>query len=210
VIGYLRGQIKERSEEAITLDVQGVGYELHCSTNTLDDLFELENAAGDVQLWVQTHVREDAITLFGFSTSLEKRMFLSLLKVNGVGPKMALKILSGARLEQLSNMIEAGDVKSLSNLPKVGKKTAEQLILALKGKLVLAPESEPKKGSGKRAASQQPALPRFTGARADVLSALVNLGFRLQDAERVVADLPEDIEIQQGVRQGLQALSGSF
>jgi Holliday junction DNA helicase RuvA len=210
LIGYLRGRVRinsaDHAENAIVLDVSGVGYELNCSLNTLDELLQQSE---DVEVFVQTMLREDSLNLFGFSTQLEKRMFNSLLKVNGVGPKMAIKILSAARMDDLAQMIEAGDVKALSNLPKVGKKTAEQLILSLKGKLVLASDAtaqDPKsQGKGK------PVLQaRFNGTRADILSALVNLGFRLQDAEKVVGDLPNEIELQQGIRQGLQALSGSF
>ncbi len=201
MIGFLAGRIIDRHEEGCVLDVNGVGYELSCSVTTLDDTL----ASDDVRLWVHTAVREDAITLYGFSSLVEKQMFLSLLKVNGVGPKMAVKILSAAPTDHLSQMIEAGDVKALSGLPKVGKKTAEQLILSLKGKLVVSAEPAPLK---KKAAGV--VAPRFTGARADVLSALVNLGFRLPDAERVVGDLPEDVDVQTGVRSGLQALSGGF
>lgn len=204
MIGFLNGQIVDRHEEGIVLDVQGVGYELTCSLNSLAELA----LASEARVWVHTHVREDAITLFGFTTQLEKRMFLSLLKVNGVGPKMAIKILSAASIDQLSSMIEAGDVKSLSNLPKVGKKTAEQLILSLKGKLVLHPGAQAATPVPKKGAVVAP--PKFTGTRADVLSALVNLGFKLPDAEKAVGDLPEDVEIQDGVRRGLQALSGGF
>ena len=209
MIGFLRGRIAGRDEESLTIDVGGVGYELQCSSNTLADSFALEGAeSGEVQLWVHTHLREDALLLFGFATPLEKRIFLSLLKVNGVGPKMAIKILSGATPGQLAEMIETGDVKSLSNLPKVGKKTAEQLVLTLKGKLVLEPD-----GQGKRPAKAQPAAgasaARYSGARGEILSALVNLGFRLQDAERVVSEFPETIDLQQGVRKGLQALTGA-
>lgn len=203
MIGFLAGKIIDRHEDGCVLDVNGVGYELSCSTTTLDDTL----SSDDVRLWVHTAVREDAITLYGFSTATEKQMFLSLLKVNGVGPKMAIKILSAAPIAHLSQMIEAGDVKALSGLPKVGKKTAEQLILSLKGKLVVASEA------GAAAVKKKPVsalAPRFTGARADVLSALVNLGFRLPDAERVVGDLPDDIDVQAGVRSGLQALSGGF
>lgn len=198
MIGYVKGRIVERGEEAIILDVNGVGYELQCSLNTLDQVLDRD----EVQLWVHTQVREDAITLFGFATQIEKRMFLSLTKVNGVGPKMATKILSGATLDQLSNMIESGDVKALSNLPKVGKKTAEQLILTLKGKLVLHDE-EPAKG-GKKGAPQR----MLTGVKAELTSALVNLGFRPQDVEKVVEGMPMDIDLQTGIRQGLSALSG--
>jgi holliday junction DNA helicase RuvA len=212
VIGYLRGKIIERAEEAVTLDVNGVGYELQCSSTTLMNLTEMSVSQEAVQVWVQTYIREDAISLFGFATTLEKKMFLSLIKVNGVGPKMAIKILSAARIEQLAAMIDAGDVRALSSLPKVGKKTAEQLILSLKGKLVLDETEKPssKMPTG-RGASANPALSaKFSGVRADVLSALVNLGFRFQEVEKVVADMPEEIELQQGVRKGLQVLSGSF
>jgi Holliday junction DNA helicase RuvA len=203
MIGFLRGSVIDRHDEGCVLDVNGVGYELSCSATTLDDTL----ASDDVRLWVHTAVREDAITLYGFSTSVEKQMFLSLLKVNGVGPKMAIKILSAAPTSQLSQMIEAGDVKALSGLPKVGKKTAEQLILSLKGKLVISTEPATSSAKKKPVASF---APKFSGVRADVLSALVNLGFRLADAEVVVSDLPEEIDLQTGVRTGLQALSGGF
>jgi len=211
MIGYLRGKVLMRhfdggaSDDMLTLDVNGVGYELTCSANTFSDVVSQND---EVQLWVQTQLREDSLTLFGFSTSLEKRMFNSLLKVNGVGPKLAIKILSGATLDQLSSMIEAGDVKGLSNLPKVGKKTAEQLILSLKGKLVMLGEEKPAPKAKKAEAA--PSLPKFTGNRGQVLSALLNLGFRLQEVEPVIEQLPEEVEIEQGIRRGLQALSGAF
>jgi Holliday junction DNA helicase RuvA len=202
MIGFLAGRIIDRHEDGCVLDVNGVGYELSCSVTTLDDTL----AADEVRLWVHTAVREDAITLYGFSAAVEKQMFLSLLKVNGVGPKMAIKILSAAPTNHLSQMIEAGDIKALSGLPKVGKKTAEQLVLSLKGKLVVAQEMV-----GQVPLKKQNSLtPKFSGSRADVLSALVNLGFRLPDAELVVGDLPEDVEVQSGIRTGLQALSGGF
>lgn len=202
MIGFLQGQVIETHDDGCVLDVNGVGYDLSSSATTLEFIMA---SSGQVRLWIHTSVREDAITLFAFSTALEKRMFLSLLKVNGVGPKMAIKILSAAPTDTLSHMIEAGDVKALSGLPKVGKKTAEQLVLSLKGKLVLAGDDskELKKKSGVL-------TPRFNGSRADILSALVNLGFRLPDAERVVGDLPDDVEVQTGIRTGLQALSGGF
>ncbi|MES2965980.1 MAG: Holliday junction branch migration protein RuvA [Bdellovibrionota bacterium] len=202
MIGFLSGTILDRTEDGLLLDVSGVGYELTCSSNTLGDFA----MAPEARVWVHTAVREDAITLFGFSTQLEKRLFLSLLKVNGIGPKMASRILSGASLDQITSMIESGDVKGLSGLPKVGKKTAEQLVLTLRGKLVMEPE-QTKPGAKSKSASP---LARFSGVRGEVLSALVNLGFRLQDAEKVVGDLPEEIDVQNGVRQGLQALSGGF
>ncbi len=216
MIGYLRGKVVETMSEGadgvLTLDVNGVGYELTCSANTLDDVLVLGGKTppgAEVHLWVQTQLREDSLTLFGFSTALEKRMFNSLLKVNGVGPKMAIKILSAATLESLAAMIEAGDVKALSNLPKVGKKTAEQLILSLKGKLVLtSEEASASKGKRSKESVKSPPLGRFDGSRALVLSALLNLGFRQQEVEAVVEQLSSEIDVESGIRQGLQALAG--
>ena len=202
MIGFLAGKIIDRHEDGCVVDVGGVGYELSCSNTTLEESL----SSDDVRLFVHTVVREDAITLYGFSKAVEKQMFLSLLKVNGVGPKMAIKILSAAPTNILSQMIEAGDVKALSGLPKVGKKTAEQLVLSLKGKLVVAGDET----SLTKKQTTTVFAPKFSGVRADILSALVNLGFRLQEAERVVTDLPADIDVQTGVRSGLQALSGGF
>lgn len=197
MISSLRGRITDHDQEGvITVDVNGVGYEVQCSTNSLDEILAQSTSKPEVQLLIQTFVREDAISLFGFATSTEKQMFTSLVKVNGVGPKMAIKILSGATLNQLMQMIESSDVKALSGLPKVGKKTAEQLILTLKGKLVLSEDAPKKKAANK--------------PRSEVVSALVNLGFRLQDVEKVVEDMPADLDVQAGVRRGLAALSGQF
>src|SRR4051812_6436723 len=122
MISALRGKIINHDQDGIvTVDVNGVGYEVQCSTNSLDELLTQATSKQDVHLLIQTFVREDAISLFGFATVIEKQMFTSLVKVNGIGPKMAIKILSGATLNQLMQMIEAGDVKALSGLPKVGK-----------------------------------------------------------------------------------------
>lgn len=188
MISFLRGQILDRELDHFTIDVNGVGYEIHCSQNTLD---HLTNQV-EVNVYIYTHVREDAITLFGFSTKAEKEMFLSLNKVNGIGPKMAQKILSGAPLERLIQMVEEGDVSGLSKLPKVGKKTAEQMILSLKGKLVL---------------SEATGMSSGKSSRGDIVSALVNLGFKINDAERAVEKLPQGIDFEEGVKQGLQALT---
>ena len=202
MIGYLRGRIVDRGEETLTVDVGGVGYLLQCSSLTLDEVFDRD----DVEMWVETHVREAAISLFGFATRTEKETFLSLIKVNGVGPKMAIKILSGSSLDRLAAMIEAGDVKGLANLPKVGKKTAEQLILSLRGKLVLSPLSQP----GLKASRTGTHAAEFSGREGELYSGLINLGYRPQDVEKVVRELPVEVDLQSGLRLGLQALSGQI
>lgn len=192
MIGYLRGKIIEVLNDTALLDVHGVGYEVSASANTLGDLQSF--LGKDIILWIHTHVREDALQLFGFHTKEEKNLFLSLLKVNGVGPKMALSILSGGRPSQIHEMIEAGNAKALSGLPKVGKKTAEQIILTLKGKLVSIDEAV----KGKSESHTQ------------ITSALLNLGYKSQLVDQFVASLSMDISFEDGIRKGLQTLSGSL
>lgn len=192
MIAYLRGEVLSFDHESLVLDVQGVGYEIFCSQTTLD---VMSSATGPVGVYIYTHLREEALQLYGFYQLPEKQLFLALTKVNGVGPKMAMKILSGAHMDQIMQMIDEGDAKGLSGLPKVGKKTAEQIILSLKGKLVFSDEAKGK--------------PR-SGTRQEIISALVNLGYRLNDAEKVVAQMDAEIDIQEGVREGLRILSANF
>lgn len=193
MIGYLRGKIIEVGEVAL-IDVQGVGYEIFASAHTLSDM---EGLLGkDIIVWIHTHVREDALQLFGFHDKAEKNLFLSLLKVNGVGPKMALSILSGGRPAQIQEMIENGNAKGLSSLPKVGKKTAEQIILTLKGKLVSAEDGVIVKSKSE--------------SHTQITSALLNLGYKSQAVDQFVSTLPVDISLEDGVRKGFQTLSGNL
>ena len=188
MIGFLSGHILETNTEHLYLGVGGVGYEILAAQPHLEKWGALRGEK--LELWIYTHVREDALHLFGFESREEKAFFLSLLKVNGVGPKMALSILSGAPLVKLIELIEAGDAKGLSALPRVGKKTAEQIILTLKGKLV-----------------QIEAPPQQMKLHFEIVSALVNLGFKSQIVEEFVTTLPPSIEVEEGVRKGLVALS---
>ena len=189
MISYLKGIVIDKSIESATLDVHSVGYELSCSLPTLDAL----SIGDETSLWVHTHMREDALTLYGFQLKLERQIFLSLTKVNGVGPKMAMKVLSGTTLPNLVNMIDQSDVKALSQLPKVGKKTAEQIVLTLKGKLVIDQ-------------SEGASLPKV-GAKHEIVSALVHLGFKIQDVEKAIETLPKDISVEDGVRRGLSLMT---
>ncbi len=193
MIGYLRGQILEVTPETVLIETSGVGYEVFCSSSTLQHL--AMHRSQTHELWIYTHLREDALHLFGFLTPEEKEFYLTLLNVNGVGPKLALSILSGATIDRIMSMIEGEDIKGLTQLPKVGKKTAEQMILSLKGKLVL----------GAAAAKPQKVLlpENFTM----ISSALVNLGYKINDVERIMSEFPKDVDIQEGVRRGLQVLA---
>lgn len=192
MIGALKGQIFSVDEDVVLLDVGGVFYELHCSQGTLSDLSQVLGKT--VLLLVYTHVREDSLQLYGFQDKSEKLLFLNLLKVSGIGPKSALHILSGARVDQISAWIELGDVKALTQLPKLGKKTAEQLVLTLRGKLILEPLS-------------QKSNPLEKKQNTSLVSALIHLGFRQIDVEKVVSTLPPELDFEESLRQGLRELS---
>lgn len=189
MISYLEGQILEFDNNCLCMFTNGVGYELLCSSNTVDDFI----GSNKVKAWVYTHVREDLLQLFGFSTKLEKTIFLSLIKVNGIGPKMAIQILSGASLDDITTWIDSGDAKALTSLPKVGKKTAEQIILTLRGKLVI-------KNSSDKSPTSSP-------LQKDVSSALQNLGFREQDIQQILPEIKNTQTLEEAIRRGLSLLS---
>src|ERR1017187_1299237 len=132
MIAYLKGPVLDKSESAIVTDAQGVGYEVSCSPRTL---VSLPSPGQRVELFIHTHYKSDGAALFGFATREEKELFLMLIKVDSVGPKSALNILSAAPWMELIDLIEIGDTTSLSKLPKISKKTAEHLVVKLKGKL---------------------------------------------------------------------------
>lgn len=195
MIGYLQGQVLEVNPESALVSVSGVGYEVLASLSTLAELQVLQQQKKTANLWIYTNVREDALQLFGFLSRAEKQFFLTLLKVNGVGPRMALHALSGASFERICEMIESEDVKGLSKLPKVGKKTAEQMVLTLKGKLVFGEGAEARVVAA--AAVPHPELS----------SALLNLGFHNKDVSRVLETMPKDIGFDQGLREALASLT---
>lgn len=194
MIGFLDGTVFDASIDHFILNVGGVGYDILASSQTLADVHVM--IGQNLKVWIHSHVREDAFQLFGFLTKPEKEFFLQLLKVNGVGPKMALSIMSGARVSQIQDWIENSDAKSLSSLPKVGKKTAEQIILSLQGKLVRIDAKV--KGSGTQ----------LNETHRQISSALINLGFKNQTVEQFIVSLEHTVTLEDGVRQGLQKLAG--
>ena len=196
MIALLDGKVFDVTTDQFILMVGGVGYDISASTQTLADVQML--IGQPLKVWIHSHVREDAFQLFGFLAKAEKEFFLMLLKVNGVGPKGALAILSGARLSQIQEWIEAGDAKALSSLPKVGKKTAEQIILTLQGKLVRV---EP---------SQKVKVPKLPDNLQQIASALIHLGFKNQNVDQFIATLGMSVTIEEGVREGLKKLSGQL
>jgi Holliday junction DNA helicase RuvA len=172
MIGFLRGTLLKLTPERLLLDVQGVGYEVQIPLSTWYEV-ERAGAAAEVRLHIHTHLREDGIALFGFWTEREKLIFERLIAVSGIGPRLARAVLSGLAPEVLVAALAAGDLGRLSTIPGVGKKTAERMVLELKEKMrELAAE-----------------LPERPGpADQDVVSALVNLGYKATLAERAVAE----------------------
>jgi holliday junction DNA helicase RuvA len=189
MIGHLRGTILEKHPNQVVVEAAGVGYEVQIPISTYTSL---PDAGTAVALRIHTHVREDALLLFGFSTADEKQVFERLISVSGIGPKLAITVLSGLPTADLVAAIRTSDVQRLVRIPGVGKKTAERMVLELKDKLTGID------GVGKTAAAAE-AGPSFTALERDVLSALQNLGCARGAAEEAVRKVkdrgaPEEFE----------------
>jgi holliday junction DNA helicase RuvA len=174
MIGLLRGRLLEKRPNQVILDVGGVGYLVAVPLSTFATLGELHT---EVTLLIHTHVREDALALYGFLSQREKHLFELLLGASGVGPSLALKILSGMNVEELVPAIRTGDLARLTKIPGVGRKTAERMVVELKDKLeAVAIEAE------------KPAPASPAGVEADVKSALINLGYDERTADAAVSE----------------------
>lgn len=175
MIALLRGRLVEKQATRLIVDVHGVGYEVQVPLSTF---YHLPDAGAEVTLRIHTHVREDALALFGFGTPLEQQLFERLISVSGIGPRLALAVLSGIDPLDLVRAVQAGDVGRLTLIPGVGKKTAERIGLELKDRLPAQLQAEAEKAVA--GASGEPVL------RADLLSALLNLGYHRALAEKAV------------------------
>jgi Holliday junction DNA helicase RuvA len=174
VIAHLRGKLFEKHPNRIVVDVNGVGYDVFVPLSTF---YGLGDPGDDVALRIHTHVREDALVLYGFATLLEQELFERLIGVSGIGPKVALAVLSGIEPQELIRAIERSDLARLTAIPGVGKKTSERIVLELKDRLPRAQIA---------AAATGAAAPDVPVVRDDVLSALVNLGYHRPLAEKAV------------------------
>jgi len=169
MIAHLRGRLIAKRPNQAVVEVAGVGYDV---TITIPTFSDLPAAGSEVALHIYTHVREDAIALFGFLRAEEKQLFEKLIQVSGIGPKLAITILSGMPAAEMVSAIRAGDIARLTRIPGIGKKTAERMVLELRDKL---------EGFGER-----PPTKLVTPVEEDVLSALVNLGYQRGAAERAL------------------------
>ena len=199
MIGYLRGTIIEKEPPTLLLDVNGVGYQLEASMNTF---YALSSEDAQVALHVHTVVREDAFLLYGFASKDERALFQALLKVNGVGPRVALAILSTLSAQEFANCIQYEDTAALVRVPGIGKKTADRLLVEMRDRI---PALEGATGLSTSGVATGPSA----SAMSDATSALVALGFRAADASRAVRAVP-DAEHESSetlIRLALKALS---
>jgi Holliday junction DNA helicase RuvA len=173
MIAFLRGRLGEKQPNRIIVDVGGVGYDVAVPLSTY---YTLGEPGSDVALRVHTHVREDTLALYGFSTALELQIFERLIGISGIGPKLALAVLSGIEPPELIRAIERSDLARLTAIPGVGRKTSERIVLELKDRLPTEPAAVGPAGP----AAGAPAL------RGDLLSALINLGYHRPLAEKAV------------------------
>jgi Holliday junction DNA helicase RuvA len=196
VIAQLRGQILRKGPQEVVVDVAGVGYRVAIPVSTF---YRLGEPGSDVELRTYTHVREDALALYGFLTGAEQELFERLISVGGVGPRLAVNILSGIEVPDLVAALRTSDVSRLTRVPGVGKKTAERLIVELKDKMPPA------------VAEETPMAPATGRPKEDLLSALVNLGYSRGEVERGVdRALGEDGSgrFEDLLRRALQIVAG--
>jgi Holliday junction DNA helicase RuvA len=201
MIGHLRGQLAEKRPSQVIVDVGGVGYQVAVPLSTFYALGELRE---NVTLLIHTHLREDSISLYGFLTSREKQFFELLLSASGVGPVLALKILSGMSVDELVPAIRKGDLPRLTRIPGVGRKTAERIVVELRDKLAAMETAQPERGGASRGG---------TPLEDDLISALLNLGYDSRSAEKAVKDAQSsqesgpDASFEALLRASLQQLS---
>jgi holliday junction DNA helicase RuvA len=190
VIGRIAGTLLEKNPPQLLVDCHGVGYVLNVPMTTFYDL----PAVGEkVVLLTHFVVREDAQLLYGFLTPSERETFVQLIKISGVGPRTALAVLSGISANQLAQAVAQQETGLLTKVPGIGKKTAERLLLELKGKLILAAD---------------PGASTLSGgdAQFDILNALLSLGYSEKEATHAVKQLPAELTVSAGIKQALQAL----
>ena len=190
MIGRLHGKLIEKTPPQVLVDVGGVGYEVDVPMSTFCNL-----PAEGSEITLLTHfiVREDAQLLYGFATAAERQPFRALIRISGVGPRIALAVLSGMSTQDLADAVEQGNATLLTRVPGIGKKTADRLVLELKGKL-----------AGNAFA---PAGGAASTAQADILSALMALGYSEREAQASVRALPAEVTVSEGIRLALKALA---
>ena len=203
MIAYLSGILLEKQANTVIIDVNGVGYEV---TIPLSTFYELGEEGSPVQLRIYTHVREDALQLFGFKTEREKQLYLKLISVNGIGAKSGITMLSGMNADEIIVAVRTDNLARLTSIPGVGKKTAERLVIELRDKLNDLSSSGAAQGNLPSASANVPVDEVYD----DALSALLNLGYQRNAAEKALKNAVQDgteMSVQKLLRKSLQLLA---
>lgn len=174
MIGFLRGRIADKQPNILIVDVQGVGYQVHVPLSTF---YDAGDPGAEIALRIYTHVREDSLQLYGFLTEIERQLFERLIGISGIGPKLAIAVLSGMEPRDFVAAVQRGDVARLTAIPGVGKKTSERIVLELKDRLAHMPGTIPTEAALSNGADR---------VRSDLLSALQNLGYHRPQAEKAI------------------------
>jgi Holliday junction DNA helicase RuvA len=205
MIAHLSGTLLSKQATSVIVDVSGVGYEV---TIPLSTFYDLEDPGSTVQLRIYTHVREDALQLYGFKTARERELFLKIISVTGIGPKLGITLLSGMSADEMIASIRTNNLARLTLIPGVGKKTAERLIMELREKVADLSSAQLEEELG--AKPEVSAEATEDTVRADALSALLNLGYQRSGAEKAIdAALSEggDITVESVLRGSLKKLA---
>jgi len=205
MIAHLSGTLLSKQATTVILDVGGVGYEV---TIPLSTFYDLEEPGSTVQLRIYTHVREDALQLFGFRTLRERELFLRLISVSGIGPKLGITLLSGMSADEMIASIRTNNLARLTLIPGIGRKTAERLVVELREKVAALSSAQLEDELG--AKSEEPSVSTEDAVRSDALSALLNLGYQRSAAEKAIDSvLPDEGEmtVESVLRRALRKLA---
>ena len=206
MIAHLSGTLLSKQATSVILDVGGVGYEITIPVSTF---YDLDEEGSIVKLRIYTHVREDALQLYGFKTARERELFMRLISVSGIGPKLGITLLSGMSADEMIASIRTNNLARLTLIPGVGRKTAERLVMELRDRVASLSSAQLEEELGAKT-PEGAALPTEDSTRSDVLSALLNLGYQRSSAEKAVtAALDEggDISVESILRRSLRKLA---
>jgi len=205
MIAHLSGTLLSKEPNQVIVDVGGVGYDV---TIPLSTFYELDDQKSDVQLLIYTHVKEDALQLYGFKTPGERKLFVHFISVSGVGPKLGIALLSHMKAEELIESIKSNNLARLTQIPGVGRKTAERLVVDLRDKMIQLSQAQVAEQIGTKPEAMNVSSEDFV--RGDALSALLNLGYQRSAAEKAIdAALNEggDITVESILRRSLKKLA---
>ena len=207
MIAHLSGTLLSKEPNSVIIEVGGVGYEV---TIPISTFYDLEESGSSVKLRIYTHVREDALQLYGFKTLRERELFMRLISVSGIGPKLGITLLSGMSADEMIASIRTNNLARLTLIPGVGRKTAERLVMELRDKVASLSSTELEEELGGVATATGGSLATEDSMRSDVLSALLNLGYQRGSAEKAVTsalDEGGDISVESILRRSLRKLA---